>query len=664
MSFLSKFLVKQDAVNLIAAQLEEIEKINDLVNTALSSLDRYAPELLGCYTHKGNRFSETLEFLAYLINGEWQRIPLPRNEISDILATSRGFFGKSGLMSLKTPTQTMYGSILAIQEYPSQSNTGMLNELLAMPFDFVLTQSFTFVPKQTALADIKAQIGRMVNAGDVAISQVDDLGQAMDDLVSNRWAMGVHSLTFSITAPSSKQLNDNISLAGTVLSDSGMKWCKEDLGMVAAYWSQLPANFEYRVRTGQINSLNFSGLCSLHNYPVGRITHNQWGDAVTMFETQAGGAYYFNFHKGEVGAEKALAQIDKNHKELANTIIIGQSGAGKTVLLGMLLAQLQKFHTDDDNLTCVVFDKDLGTSIAVQAMGGKYFAIKNGVPSGFNPFQLEPTPNNITFLIKLIKRLVKHESYPITPAQEQDIARAVAGVMRADREHRRLSSVIQFLNRTEENGIYDRLKKWCFSGELGWLFDNATDTLNIDNSPIIGFDVTEFLDNDDTRTPTIMYLFHRIESLFDGRRMPIFMDEFWKLLKDVTIRKQNGFLILATQSPQQVLRNPIAYAIVEQTATKIFLPSPSADYDDYVNGFKLTEKEYLLIKNLGEKSRCFLVKQGDNSVVVKLDLKGFDDELAVLSGNTATALLAERVIEQHGDNPDVWLPEFHKQRKG
>ncbi len=674
-SFLSKLLVKQDAANLRAAQLEEIEKLNDLVNTALSSLDRYAPELLGCYDYKDNQFSEVLEFLAYLINGEWQRIPLPRNEISDILATSRPFFSKGGLMSLKTPTKTIYGSVLAIQEYPSQSNTGMLNELLAMPFDFVLSQSFAFVPKQTALSDIKMQIGRMVNAGDVAISQVDELGQAMDDLVSNRWVMGVHSLTFSISTDSAKRLNDCISLAGTVLSDAGMKWCKEDLGAVSAFWSQLPANFEYRVRTGKINSLNFAGFCSLHNYPVGRINHNQWGNAVTLFETLGGGAYYFNFHKGEVGAEKALAKIDKNHKELANTIVIGQSGVGKTVLLGMLLAQLQKFHTNDENLTCVVFDKDLGTSIAVRAMGGKYFPLKNGIPSGFNPFQLEPTPNNITFLIKLIKRLVKHESYPITPAQEQDIARAVAGVMRTDKEHRRLSSVIQFLNRTEENGIYERLTKWCAGREFGWLFDNVTDTLDIDNSPIIGFDVTEFLDNDDTRTPTIMYLFHRIESLFDGRRMPIFMDEFWKLLKDeefqdlaqnklVTIRKQNGFLILATQSPQQVLRNKIAYAIVEQTATKIFLPNPSADYGDYVNGFKLSEKEYLLIKNLGEKSRCCLVKQGNNSVVVKLDLKGFDDELAVLSGNTATALLAERVIEQYGDNPDSWLPEFHKQRMG
>jgi type IV secretion system protein VirB4 len=63
-----------------------------------------------------------------------------------------------------------------------------------------------------------------------------------------------------------------------------------------------------------------------------------------------------------------------------------------------------------------------------------------------------------------------------------------------------------------------------------------------------------------------------------------------------------------TQSPQQVLKSPIAYAIISQTATKIFLPNPEADYDDYVNGFKLTHREYEIVKGLGEKSRRFLIK--------------------------------------------------------
>ncbi|RYZ91774.1 MAG: VirB4 family type IV secretion/conjugal transfer ATPase, partial [Proteobacteria bacterium] len=154
---------------------------------------------------------------------------------------------------------------------------------------------------------------------------------------------------------------------------------------------------------------------------------------------------------------------------------------------------------------------------------------------------------------------------------------------------------------------------------------------------------------------------------------PIFMDEFGRLLDDqefedlaknklVTIRKQDGFLVMFTQSPKQVLNSPIAFAIIEQSATKIFLPNPAADRDDYVDGFKLTEREFEIIKELGEKSRRMLIKQGENSVVAELNLRGFNDELAVLSGNTATSMLVERLVKERGEAPENWLTEFHKIR--
>jgi type IV secretory pathway VirB4 component len=34
----------------------------------------------------------------------------------------------------------------------------------------------------------------------------------------------------------------------------------------------------------------------------------------------------------------------------------------------------------------------------------------------------------------------------------------------------------------------------------------------------------------------------------------------------------------------------------------------------------------------------------------------------VLSGNTATAKLAQKLVEQLGDDPKAWLPEFHRLR--
>ncbi len=183
-------------------------------------------------------------------------------------------------------------------------------------------------------------------------------------------------------------------------------------------------------------------------------------------------------------------------------------------------------------------------------------------------------------------------------------------------------------------------------GDYAWVFDNPIDTLaaRLAGRLVIGFDVTEFLDHALTRAPITMYLFHLVRQLLDGRRLVCWMDEFWRLLADPafesfakdgpkTWRKLNGVMCLATQSASDVLDSPISRTLVEQTPTKIFFPNRRCDLHEYTEGFGLTEREFRLIKEqLEPGSRMFLVKQAHHSVVCQLDLKGFDAELAVISG--------------------------------
>ncbi|MFP3186420.1 MAG: hypothetical protein RXS25_37610, partial [Paraburkholderia sp.] len=62
-----------------------------------------------------------------------------------------------------------------------------------------------------------------------------------------------------------------------------------------------------------------------------------------------------------------------------------------------------------------------------------------------------------------------------------------------------------------------------------------------------------------------------------------------------------------------------------------------------------------------ENSRMFLVKQGHQSAIGKLDLAGLGDVLDVLSGTTDNVELLDTIRAQVGDDPDVWLPVFHAQ---
>ena len=108
-----------------------------------------------------------------------------------------------------------------------------------------------------------------------------------------------------------------------------------------------------------------------------------------------------------------------------------------------------------------------------------------------------------------------------------------------------------------------------------------------------------------------------------------------------------------------VLASPIARTLVEQTPTKIFFPNDKATEDDYVRGFGLSTQEFLLIKEgLEPGSRMFLIKQGHQSVVCELDLKGFDAELKVISGRASTVEELHRILSETGPDPAQWLPVF------
>ena len=93
--------------------------------------------------------------------------------------------------------------------------------------------------------------------------------------------------------------------------------------------------------------------------------------------------------------------------------------------------------------------------------------------------------------------------------------------------------------------------------------------------------------------------------------------------------------------------------------SKIFFPNSDADFQEYTAGFGLTDREFRLIKEqLEPGSRMFLVKQAHQSVVCQLDLKGFDAELAVISGRATQVQRMQRIMGVKGPDPAAWLPEF------
>jgi hypothetical protein len=154
----------------------------------------------------------------------------------------------------------------------------------------------------------------------------------------------------------------------------------------------------------------------------------------------------------------------------------------------------------------------------------------------------------------------------------------------------------------------------------------------------------------------------------------IVLDEAWALIDNPVfapkikdwlkvLRKLNTFVIFATQSVEDAAKSKISDTLIQQTATQIFLPNLKAT-EVYKTSFMLSEREYTLIKTTDPSSRYFLVKQGVNAIVARVDLSGLGNIINVLSGRSDTVLLLEELRKQYGDDPSGWLPDFHKKRVG
>lgn len=634
-----------------------IEMFANLDSQVRSTLEMYGVSPLSAYEENGVQYSRQLEFYAYLVNGHWWKVPLKNLQLNKYLTVTRNHFGNELAMSTDT-YGTKYSAFVDLKDYAEFTEPGLLNTLLGLPCEYVETHSFSPLTTPDALSALKLQKGRLQSGGDDALSQIAALETAMDDLQSGRFSFGEYHYTMQVKGNTAEEVRRARSTTIEALQDKGFLAVPVDGIVDHAFWSQLPGNWSNRPRIANLSSRNFTGLCSFHNFSTGKRNNNPWGEAITILKTAADQPYYLNFHA------TPIQDNSFGEKALGNVQIIGKSGTGKTVLALFTAACLDKYDAWG-----VWFDKDRGAEIGLRAMGATYLSLQKGQRTGLAPFKLDPTDENVLFWVDLIRRCSFDPTRPHTPEEKSDITKAVRAVSTLPKEIRGFEAVMQSLPQVDQNGVAARLKEWCRGERLGWALDNEEDLIDLTKSKMTGFDYTEILNDDSTRSPIMMYLMYRVENMIDGRRFVYYMDEYWNALDDEvfeefaknkqkTIRKQNGLGVFMTQSPSDPLSSPIAKALIEQTATFIYLPNPAADRADYIDGFKLTETEYEIVRTLPENSRFFLIKQGSNVSVATLDLKGLKDELKLLSGSTDNIEKLDKIRAIYGDNPDAWMAPF------
>lgn len=639
---------------------EAINELLDVTGNIEQLLGAYGAKRLGVVAIEDGLFrSEMMEFLVQLTNGgQEQKMLLPRAPLNQALATKRLFFGVKAIeIRGATPEATRFGTMISVKEYPAFSGPGILDELLSVPHQFIVTQSFAIIDKPETLIRI-GRLGRQINMADEAGSVIaDQLKTAQDELLSSEAVFGEHHLTVMPLVKTMSEMNAAINGVMGALNNSSALAVREDLNQEGAFWAQLPGNFNYIARKSIISSKNFAGFASLHNYPSGKKDGNHWGPAIAVFETSSQTAYYFNFHVADLG----------------NFTAVGPSGSGKTVFLSTVAAMSQRISPRP---RLIFVDKDRGAEIFIRAMGGQYEVMEAGQATGFNPFMQDNTPANRDFLFQLLSFMLrKSDGSGLQANEEQHLREAVATQMEAPANQRtfaNFSTLLRGKYRAAENDIFTRFQTWMREDQDGWLFNNKKDSFEL--GQIFGFDMTSVLDTPKIRTAALMYIFHRIEKMLDGQPTLIFLDEGWRLLDDEvfvrfikdklkTIRKLNGVVGFGTQSASDIVNSKAANTLIEQSATNIFFPNPKADESSYKKAFNLSDREFRWIRESVPEQRQFIIKTAGTSVIAKLNLAGMPDLIKVLSGRKETVNELYALMERVGPDPEHWLPVFLEREK-
>jgi type IV secretion/conjugal transfer VirB4 family ATPase len=440
-------------------------------------------------------------------------------------------------------------------------------------------------------------------------SQVRELGEGIKEIELHGNYFGQFSLTVVIYDLDMAKVDRASADFYKVFSVHDAQLYEEKYNLLNAFLAAVPGNHVFNLRSLYLLNTNYADFSFLFTLHCGEPRNNHLRqEYLAVLETNHHTPYFLNLH----------------YRDVAHTMILGRTGAGKSFLLNFLITNLQKYdpHT---------FIFDLGGSFEslTQLFGGSY--IRVGLESDnfkINPFSLPPTKENLDFLALFLKVLIQgQKASDLDPATERDIFHQVENLYAVDPVLRTLSVLANTLG----YDISSRLSKWTQGGQFGFLFDNSEDTISF--SRFQCFDFQRMSQYPELLEPLLFYILHRANAVIADRQITsvfkaFFIDEAWVFLKNPSIqryvvealktwRKHNAAMILSTQSLDELKRSDILDVIIESCATKIFLANPDMDRGLYRRQFHLNENEVELIAGLIPKQQ-FLIKTPELAKVANL----------------------------------------------
>ncbi len=473
--------------------------------------------------------------------------------------------------------------VMTVRGFPASTWPGLLDDLNRLGFPYRWTTRFLFLDKAdgekelsrlrrqwfakrkgivTLLRETVFQQESPLVDSDAANKAVD-ADEALQTLGSDQVAFGYVTATVVVWDEDARIAAERLKAVERVIQGRGFTTSPETLNAVEAWLSSIPGHVYANVRQPIVSTLNLAHLMPLSAVWAGpERNEHLGGPPLLITRTEGATPFRLTTHVGDVG----------------HALVVGPTGAGKSVLLATLILQFRKYPES----RIYVFDKGRSVRAAMLGLGGQFHDL--GLEGGltFQPLRAVDDPGARAWAAEWVQQLLGHERVEVTPEVKDAVWSALGSLGSAPVEERTLSGLATLL---QSNKLRQALQPYTLDGPFGRLLDADHEDLTLGD--LQAFEMEDLLHAKSVVLPVLTYLFHRLEAQFDGRPTLLVLDEAWVFLDDPvfasrirewlkTLRKKNVGVVFATQSLADIQRSAIAPAIVESCPTRIFLPSPQA----------------------------------------------------------------------------------------
>ena len=624
------------------------KKLSELVNGIILDTQEYGAKLLGLNEHEGVLYSGPMRFFGKITNLFENRYPLAANDISLDLSSHKIAFGNRELEVLGDSNKN-FAAMLSLKEY-FEVSTDSLDNILQLPCEFIITQSFDFTFDKKDLEPYEYQNYLLQVSGDEDFRQISGIADFVESNKQASTDYGKLQTTIMIISHSLEELERDVEAAFEKFNALGFVVVREDVFSEHCFWSQLPANFRYLRRQKIINTNHIGGFAALHNFSTGLIGGNKWGPAVATLKTILNTPYFFNFHD----------------RDLGHTLILGSLEFEETTLTNFLITQSRRI-----NSRLFYFDFNNSAKCLIKALSGKYYDMSVGDEKSpeflhLNPLSLPNNDHSKSFLINFFTNLVFSSGDNIPKSEIDFIPEIVSRILISKASNFSLAS--ESFNLPETQNIYKTLRVW--NGEnLGHIFGSETEISWSDK--ITAFDLSEALEEKPILIPIFNYLLRQIEESLDGSPAILVLNNAWSLLDNPILgpnisetlqrfNQKNCAVIMASRNINQISESQVSSEINKNLATKVFLPNPNPD-SCLQNIFGLSEDEMKILQMMSEEDEDFFFKHSDDAIIASLRLSKLAEFKKVFNPDLVSLTALKEVLAAYDDEnlkPEDWLDQF------